>query len=166
MPVTAPAVSQKPLRIMVSPSLGSARRVPPRGRAARASASGAGSRRDAPRRRARPPGRPDGRARLRGASRREPAPDAEARAARPRGGTRRADPREGDTMIRRGFWLTAGAVTGIYGYRRVSAVGRRLSASLTPGASVQPRVQSARTGTMRLAKQTYRFTRDVREGME
>ena len=30
-------------------------------------------------------------------------------------------------MIRRGFWLTAGAVTGIYGYRRVSAVGRRLS---------------------------------------
>ena len=69
-------------------------------------------------------------------------------------------------MIRRGFWLTAGAVTGIYGYRRVSAVGRRLSASLTPGASVQPRVQSARTGTMRLAKQTYRFTRDVREGME
>ena len=83
-------------------------------------------------------------------------------------------------MIRRGFWLTAGAVTGIYGYRRVSAVGRRLSASLTPGASltqgtsltrslgasVKPRVQSAGTGAMRLAKQTYRFTRDVREGME
>ena len=41
-------------------------------------------------------------------------------------------------MIRRGFWLTAGAVTGIYGYRRVSAVGRRLSASLTPGARVTP----------------------------
>ena len=36
-------------------------------------------------------------------------------------------------MIRRGFWLTAGAVTGIYGYRRVSAIGRRLSASLNPG---------------------------------
>ena len=69
-------------------------------------------------------------------------------------------------MIRRGFWLTAGAVTGIYGYRRASAVGRRLSASLTPGASVRPRVQSARTGALRLAKQTYRFTRDVREGME
>ncbi len=93
-------------------------------------------------------------------------------------------------MIRRGFWLTAGAVTGIYGYRRVSAVGRRLSASLTPGASltrgasltpgasltmgtsltpgasVKPRVRSARTGALRLAKQTYRFIRDVREGME
>ena len=75
-------------------------------------------------------------------------------------------------MIRRGFWLTAGAVTGIYGYRRVSAVGRRLSASLTPGASlapgagVKPRVMSARTGALRRAKQTYRFTHDVREGME
>ncbi len=75
-------------------------------------------------------------------------------------------------MIRRGFWLTTGAVTGIYGYRRVSAVGRRLSASLTPGASivsgasVTPRIRSARTGALRLGKQTYRFSRDVREGME
>ena len=73
-------------------------------------------------------------------------------------------------MIRRGFWLTAGAVGGIYGYRRVSAVGRRLSASLTPGTrpgasgtSLTPR---ARAGMLRLARETYRFTRDVREGME
>ena len=73
-------------------------------------------------------------------------------------------------MIRRGFWLTAGAVTGIYGYRRVSAVGRRLYASLTPGTrpgasgtSLTPR---ARAGMLRLARETYRFTRDVREGME
>ena len=73
-------------------------------------------------------------------------------------------------MIRRGFWLTAGAVTGIYGYRRVSALGRRLSASLTPGTrpgasgtSLTPR---ARAGMLRLARETYRFTRDVREGME
>ena len=73
-------------------------------------------------------------------------------------------------MIRRGFWLTAGAVTGIYGYRRVSAVGRRLSASLTPGTrpgasgtSLTPR---ARAGMLRLARETYRFTRDVREGMD
>ena len=82
-------------------------------------------------------------------------------------------------MIRRGFWLAAGAVTGIYGYRRVSAVGRRLSASLAPGAgaqvgqavSVRPaftarHAVSARRGALRLARQTYRFTRDVREGME
>ena len=73
-------------------------------------------------------------------------------------------------MIRRGFWLAAGAVTGIYGYRRVSALGRRLSASLTPGTrpgasgtSLTPR---ARAGMLRLARETYRFTRDVREGME
>jgi len=69
-------------------------------------------------------------------------------------------------MIRRGFWLTAGAVTGIYGYRRVSAVSRRLSASLTPGSSPALTVRSARRGALRLARGTYRFTRDVREGME
>jgi hypothetical protein len=75
-------------------------------------------------------------------------------------------------VIRRGFWLAAGAATGIYGYRRVSAVGRRVSASLTsrtsltPGASVKARVRPARTGALCLARETYRFTRDVREGME
>ena len=84
-------------------------------------------------------------------------------------------------MIRRGFWLAAGAVTGIYGYRRVSAVGRRLSASLNPaepaaalpqGARGARRVQSARLarrgrrGAIGVARETYRFTRDVREGMD
>jgi len=78
-------------------------------------------------------------------------------------------------MIRRGFWLTAGAVTGIWGYRRVAAVGRRVSASLTPGGTLKledtrvgTRVagRRARHGAVALAAQTYRFTRDVREGME
>ena len=82
-------------------------------------------------------------------------------------------------MIRRGFWLTAGAVTGIWGYRRVAAVGRRVSASLTPGGTLKltdtragPRTASltasrrARRGVVTLARETYRFTRDVREGME
>ena len=101
-------------------------------------------------------------------------------------------------MIRRGFWLTAGAVTGIYGYRRVSALGRRLSASLNPagpGTNVtqetrltqetrvaqEARAQEARLarrarlaqgarlgrrGAIGLARETYRFTRDVREGMD
>jgi len=78
-------------------------------------------------------------------------------------------------MIRRGFWLTAGAVTGIYGYRRVAAAGRRLSASLTPGGTLNladpgapARVASrrARRGAVAMARETYRFTRDVREGME
>jgi len=68
-------------------------------------------------------------------------------------------------MIRRGFWLTAGAVTGIYGYRRVSAVSRRLA----PGTSRTGQALTARSvqrRALRLARETYRFTRDVREGME
>jgi hypothetical protein len=78
-------------------------------------------------------------------------------------------------MIRRGFWLTAGAVTGIWGYRRAAAVGRRVSASLTPGgtlkladtrAGTRMAGRQARRGAVALAVQAYRFTRDVREGME
>jgi len=79
-------------------------------------------------------------------------------------------------VIRRGFWLTAGAVTGIYGYRRVSAIGRRLSASLNPagagpgpGPSMTQSARLARQGrrtAIGLARETYRFSRDVREGME
>ena len=78
-------------------------------------------------------------------------------------------------MIRRGFWLTAGAVSGIWGYRRVAAAGRRVSASLTPGGTLEltdtraaTRTASLRAGrgAVALARGTYRFTRDVREGME
>jgi hypothetical protein len=79
-------------------------------------------------------------------------------------------------MIRRGFWLTAGAVTGIYGYRRVSAIGRRLSASLNPPArpgTGEATVTHAallarrgRHGAIGLARETFRFAGDVREGME
>jgi hypothetical protein len=85
-------------------------------------------------------------------------------------------------VIRRGFWLTTGAVTGIVAYRRVSAVGRRVSASLNPGASpkavgltagtsVRPAwplfsLRSTRRTAIRAARESYRFTRDVREGME
>ena len=92
-------------------------------------------------------------------------------------------------MIRRGFWLTAGAVTGIYGYRRASAAGRRLSGRLTRGAPASPdtpdtpaapaapgaRARASLTARRRrstllaavgLARETMRFSRDVREGME
>ena len=81
-------------------------------------------------------------------------------------------------MIRRGFWLAAGAVTGIYGYRRVSALGRRLSVSLNPAEPGAALTQSARPAqsarlarrgrrsAIGLARETYRFTRDVREGMD
>jgi hypothetical protein len=91
-------------------------------------------------------------------------------------------------VIRRGFWLTAGAVTGIMGYRRVSAVGRRVSATLSPratlspGATMSPRAtpgaslspagrpnggrRLTRRGAVGVARETFRFARDVREGME
>ena len=75
-------------------------------------------------------------------------------------------------MIRRGFWLAAGAATGIYGYRRVSAAGRRLSGRLNPAEPAAALTQSARLarrgrrGAIGLARETYRFTRDVREGMD
>jgi hypothetical protein len=92
-------------------------------------------------------------------------------------------------MIRRGFWLTTGAVTGIVAYRRVSAVGRRVSASLAPTTGLTstaglsstakrstvarrnpPRplitVRGTSRQTLRAAREAYRFSRDVREGME
>ena len=75
-------------------------------------------------------------------------------------------------MIRRGFWLAAGAVTGIYGYRRVAAVGRRLSARLNPAEPGAALTQGARLGrkgrrtAISLARETFAFTRDVREGMD
>ncbi len=68
-------------------------------------------------------------------------------------------------MIRRGFWLTAGAVAGIVGYRRVSAAGRRLSGRLARGGAPGLNGQSL-GGGHQLARQSIRFARDVREGME
>ena len=61
-------------------------------------------------------------------------------------------------MIRRGFWLTVGAVGGIMGYRRVASFGRRASGTLGAG--------RARVTTLGVARETIRFTRDVREGMD
>ena len=86
-------------------------------------------------------------------------------------------------MIRRGFWLTAGAVTGIYGYRRASAVGRQLSGRLARGAPAgaggltspasprsvaraRRRRRSTLLAAVGLARETVRFSRDVREGMD
>jgi hypothetical protein len=67
-------------------------------------------------------------------------------------------------MIRRGFWLMTGAVAGVYGYRRVSAVGRRVSATLSPGGN--PAARRRRVTARRVAREAFRFTRDVREGMQ
>jgi hypothetical protein len=46
-------------------------------------------------------------------------------------------------MIRRGFWIAVGAVGGIMGYRRVARVTKQS-----------------------WARETIRFTRDVRDGMD
>ena len=50
-------------------------------------------------------------------------------------------------MIRRGFWLVLGAAGGIMAYRRAASFGRRAS----------------KRGW---ARETIRFSRDVREGMD
>lgn len=52
-------------------------------------------------------------------------------------------------MIRRSFWLILGAAAGIGAYRRVAALGKRARDRKITGA----------------ARETVRFTRDVREGM-
>lgn len=63
-------------------------------------------------------------------------------------------------MIRRGFWLAVGAAGGIMGYRRVSSLGRQVSETL--GA----RQARPRAAKRHWARETIRFTRDVREGMD
>jgi hypothetical protein len=92
-------------------------------------------------------------------------------------------------MIRRGFWLMVGAAGGIMGYRRVSSIGRQLSATLAPpgprGGADQPAGGQARSGqpgsatalggragrgllrgTIRFTRDARMFSRDVREGMD
>lgn len=67
-------------------------------------------------------------------------------------------------MIRRGFWLLAGAAGGIMGYRRVSSLTRQLSVTL----GLNPQQQNAQEAAVRRhwARAAIRFTRDVREGMD
>jgi hypothetical protein len=89
-------------------------------------------------------------------------------------------------MIRRGFWLAVGATGGIMGYRRAAALGRQLSATLTPaaprdgggqagsasapGLNRTPLSGKARRGlirgTIRFSRDARMFSRDVREGMD
>ena len=66
-------------------------------------------------------------------------------------------------MIRRGFWLLAGAAGGIMGYRRVSSLTRQLSVTL--GANPQQR-KAQQAVRRHWAREAIRFTRDVREGMD
>ncbi len=66
-------------------------------------------------------------------------------------------------MIRRGFWLLAGAAGGIMGYRRVSSLTRQVSETL--GARSRSQRQQAAV-RRHWAREAIRFTRDVREGMD
>ena len=63
-------------------------------------------------------------------------------------------------MIRRGFWLAVGATGGIMGYRRAVSFGRRATGALT-GTGTRTPVKKRRW-----VRETFRFTRDVREGMD
>ena len=77
-------------------------------------------------------------------------------------------------MIRRGFWLVVGAACGIMGYRRVVALftrgGRppawRAPAPHPPWPPRSPSPRSPLAPRRRLVRETIRFTRDVREGMD
>jgi len=66
-------------------------------------------------------------------------------------------------MIRRGFWLVVGAAGGIIGYRRVSSVSRQVAQTLgtAPKGAKSPAARKRHW-----ARETLRFTRDVREGMD
>jgi hypothetical protein len=63
-------------------------------------------------------------------------------------------------MIRRGFWLLAGAAGGIIGYRRVSSLSRGVSETL----GARPKKPGA--VKRHWAREAIRFTRDVREGID
>lgn len=63
-------------------------------------------------------------------------------------------------MIRRGFWLVVGAAGGIVGYRKASTVSRQVSETL----GLKKKNPGARR--RHVARETFRFARDVREGMD
>jgi hypothetical protein len=66
-------------------------------------------------------------------------------------------------MIRRLFWLIAGALLGVTGYRRVS----RLARALAPGGAGGRRAaMPARPQGRELVRGAAAFAHDVREGME
>jgi hypothetical protein len=73
-------------------------------------------------------------------------------------------------VIRRVFWLTIGAAGGIMGYRRVAALGKRISGRSAAGQRLSDRGAASRSlslgGTIRATRAVRSFSRDVREGME
>ena len=73
-------------------------------------------------------------------------------------------------MIRRLFWMTAGALLGVTGYRRVSRLARTVTAGARPGDRTHGRAR----GDLTCGGWAHRgwthgaalFARDVRDGME
>lgn len=66
-------------------------------------------------------------------------------------------------MIRRAFWLGAGAAAGIMGYRRVCAVGRKVHGTVAGASGKSGKSGKSAFG---MAREAVRFSRDVREGMD
>jgi hypothetical protein len=71
-------------------------------------------------------------------------------------------------MIRRGFWLVAGAALGVAGYRKATRLARTLGgqpslARLTQGGGASGAPWPVRLGTG--ARSAAAFARDVRDGM-
>jgi hypothetical protein len=69
-------------------------------------------------------------------------------------------------VIRRGFWLAAGAVAGIAGYRRATRLARELTGrrAASERAAVRQAPGRAQTATARISSAAG-FVRDVRDGM-
>jgi hypothetical protein len=65
-------------------------------------------------------------------------------------------------VIRRLFWLVLGAAGGIMGYRRLAALGRRMSGRGNGGTAGRNVAHDA----IRATRGVQGFSRDVREGME
>jgi hypothetical protein len=81
-------------------------------------------------------------------------------------------------MMRRGFWLAAGAVLGVAGYRKASRLARSVTGAPVPGRMLGPgsRARGAGSGeagapvpvTVPMGariRSAASFARDVREGM-
>jgi hypothetical protein len=71
-------------------------------------------------------------------------------------------------MIRRGFWLVAGAAIGVAGYRKATRLARTLTGQPTVPRLTQGSAAGGASWPVRLAsggRSTAAFVRDVRAGM-
>jgi hypothetical protein len=72
-------------------------------------------------------------------------------------------------MIRRVFWMTAGALLGVTGYRRVSRLARAVTAGARTGDRTHRRARNLASGGWAhrgWGHGAALFARDVRDGME